>query len=323
MSNIVLIDFYNAFLRNYVVNSSLDKLGEAVGGIVGTLNTISQSVNMFVPSKVIICCDGRKGRDRRRRIYPDYKAGRKSPTRKVRQYEETDEQSEKDNKYKQMEIIRLLFEYLPVNVVEVETCEADDLIAYICEQLYLPDNKFICSTDKDYLSLITNNVKVYSPVKKKLYDLDKFNDEYNIDIKNFGIFKSLIGDKGDNIHNIKGIGPKTIKKLLPILKEDKQYYLDDIFKYCQDVINEGDCSKNYKIIMDNREKISMNFDISQLKSTILNAVETDSINEQLKKKLTFNVLPLKMAIDNYRLISSFDQEKFFERMRFLEFTNRE
>ena len=71
------------------------------------------------------------------------------------------------------------------------------------------------STDKDFLQLIDDRVKVWSPTKKKLYTKDVIQEEFGIPSRNILTYRILDGDKSDNIDGcIPKCGEKTALKLL-------------------------------------------------------------------------------------------------------------
>ena len=61
------------------------------------------------------------------------------------------------------------------------------------------------STDKDFLQLVDENIRVYSPTKKLMYDEERVLDEYGIPSTNFLLYRILDGDKSDGIPGIKGV----------------------------------------------------------------------------------------------------------------------
>ena len=63
-------------------------------------------------------------------------------------------------------------EQLPLTLVSVDGIEADDTMAYISQQLLPKSDIMLMSTDKDFLQLVDNRIKVYSPTKKLMYDED-------------------------------------------------------------------------------------------------------------------------------------------------------
>lgn len=65
----------------------------------------------------------------------------------------------------------------------------------------------------------SSEIKVWSPIKKVLYDHKTFVSEYGVLPENFRLVKALTGDKSDNIEGIKGFGTKTILKHFPELAQ--------------------------------------------------------------------------------------------------------
>ena len=51
--------------------------GIHVGGIVGFLRSLAFNINMIRPTRTIVVFDGKGGSNRRRKIFPQYKMGRK------------------------------------------------------------------------------------------------------------------------------------------------------------------------------------------------------------------------------------------------------
>lgn len=93
--------------------------------------------------------------------------------------------------------------------------EADDVIAFYVERgLEEGEEAIIVSNDKDLLQLISGNVSVWHPKKKKLYTEKAFVEEYKFAPGLFWKYKALVGDSSDNIKGVKGIGPKKATKLI-------------------------------------------------------------------------------------------------------------
>jgi 5'-3' exonuclease len=96
--------------------------------------------------------------------------------------------------------------------------EADDVIAWLCKQG--DERKVIVSVDQDMLQLVSETVDVYSPIKDKHINLENFADHTNVSIDQFLRYKSLIGDKSDNLPGLDKCGPKTAKKLITECPDD-------------------------------------------------------------------------------------------------------
>lgn len=90
--------------------------------------------------------------------------------------------------------------------------EADDVIAWLTKKI--PGKKVVVSVDQDMLQLIDEKTKVYSPIKDVLIDHINFEETTGVCIDQFLRYKSLMGDKSDNLPGVERCGPKTAKKLV-------------------------------------------------------------------------------------------------------------
>ena len=153
------------------------------------LNVIRTYVKKFKAThgpEVVIACDNRNYW--RRDIFPQYKASRK----KNRDASGHDWGSIFDclNKIKEE-----LKEFSPYKVVDVESAEADDIIAVLAMRQSAHEKVMILSSDKDFAQLQKlSNVEQFSPILKK------FIKEPLPAVQ----LKQMIirGDKGDGIPNI-------------------------------------------------------------------------------------------------------------------------
>lgn len=215
-SRVLLIDALNTFLRSYAAVPSMDDDGRHIGGTIGFLKSLGFAVRTFKPTRCIVVFDGKGGSQRRRKVYPQYKANRKPPVRLNRAYDMTTDEQEKENmKWQLVSLIELL-ECLPVTTLALDNVEADDVIAYLSQLVTQSGgSSIIYSTDKDFYQLASENIKVYNPVKKKTFTDDTILEEFGIHPKHFHFFRALNGDKSDNIDGIKGVGETTLRKYLP------------------------------------------------------------------------------------------------------------
>lgn len=128
--------------------------------------------------------------------------------------------------------------HLPIKVLKLTYCEADDIIGHIC----LTNNKqnHIISTDKDYLQLCNKNVTIYNPMKQE--NISHPDPEFFIKEQ------SMIGQAKDNVFNIKtpldwpcevrkpGFGVKAFEKVM-INGFDK--FLEDGCSYTKKFTRDG------------------------------------------------------------------------------------
>ena len=153
------------------------------------LNVIRTYVKKFKAThgpEVVIACDNRNYW--RREIFPQYKASRK----KSRDASGHDWNSIFECLHKIKEELK---EHSPYKVVDVDTAEADDIIATLAIRQSIHEKVMILSSDKDFAQLQRfDNVEQYSPILKK------FIKEPLPTVQ----LKQMIirGDKGDGIPNI-------------------------------------------------------------------------------------------------------------------------
>ena len=122
-------------------------------------------------------------------------------------------------------------EQLPLTLVCIDGIEADDTIAYVSQQLLKDSDIFLMSTDKDFLQLVDDRVKVWSPTKKKLYNKREVEEEYGIPSNNILTYRILDGDKSDNIGGIPGCGIKSIIKYLEPISEQEDFGVMELLDY--------------------------------------------------------------------------------------------
>ncbi len=186
----IIFDFNQVAISNLMeqIGSSKTAVDESLVRHM-ILNTIRTYVKKFKEShgpEVIIACDNKNYW--RREIFPHYKAGRK----KAREASGHDWAAIFDCLNKIRDELR---NHSPYKVVEVETCEADDIIATLTQKFSASQKVMILSSDKDFAQLQKfPNVEQYSPILKK----------YIKEPLPALQLKQLIirGDKGDGIPNI-------------------------------------------------------------------------------------------------------------------------
>ena len=221
-SRVLIVDSLNTFLRSFVAIHHVNPAGNHVGGLGGFLKSVGAVIKQIQPTRVILVFDGVGGSTNKRYLYPEYKANRHIT--KISNWDAFDNQEEESESITN-QILRLVsyLKCLPVDLIAVDKIEADDVIGYLATRF--PEKVTILSTDQDYLQLVSDKISVYSPVKKIIYDPARVVKEYGITPQNFLVGKVILGDKGDNVPGVKGIGAKTLIKLFPQLKEEEKFRL--------------------------------------------------------------------------------------------------
>ena len=231
---VLIVDGLNTFIRSFAVNPAINEDGLHIGGMMGFLKSIRYTSDILKPSRVVVVFDGKDGSKRRRKIYPQYKENRKVKQRLNRNVDwGTAPQDEQASMRQQMGRLVEYLEQLPLTLICVDGIEADDTMAYISQQILKDSDIFIMSTDKDFLQLVDDRVKVWSPTKKKLYTKREVLEEYGIPSRNMLTYRVLDGDKSDNIGGVPGAGLKSLIKFLPPITEDEDFTAKDLLDYVE------------------------------------------------------------------------------------------
>lgn len=294
---ILIIDGLNTFIRAFVVVPTVNENGTHVGGITGFLMSIGYAIRNIKPTRVIICFDGKGGSQRRRKLFPDYKATRRVKHRMTRINEFNSVDDERVAMAQQIQRLSQYLEQLPVSVMSIENIEADDSMAYISQQIYPKSQCIIMSTDKDFLQLIDDRVQVWSPTKKKFYFKDTIKEEFSLDSKNFLMYRVITGDSSDNIPGIRGAGTKTLQKRLPILFEEKKIGLEDIFNHIE---TSNDGTKLAADILASKDMLELNHKLMQLTEVDISGRAKESINNICKQDIPKLIKPnfMKMLLED-------------------------
>ena len=274
----ILID-YNAIAISNVVTQKLDIDENLVRHMI--LNSLrmyrSKYKNKF--GELVICTDGKK--NWRYDVFPNYKFKRKD--------------ARKESKMDWNELFRItnmvleeIKENYPYKVVEHERCEADDIIAAICEntqEFGKHEPVLIVSSDKDFVQLQKyDNISQYSPIKKKFIKEEHPRKQM--------IELILKGDQADGIPNVlsnddvfvEGIRQTPLRKnIIEELTKDPLSMGKEIYRNYQ---------RNYKLI-----NLSMTPDL--VKEEIIYNYESQK--PPTDKKMVFNHLIAKrcrMLLEN-------------------------
>lgn len=138
--------------------------------------------------ETVICFDS-KG-NWRKDTFPQYKANRKK------------DRDGSDINWTQIfdvigEVKENMKEYSPYRCIEIERCEADDIIGTICEKQMTPEPILIISPDRDFVQLQRYpNVKQFSNIQKKFVEPREGTAEDDLALK------ILKGDSGDGVPNV-------------------------------------------------------------------------------------------------------------------------
>lgn len=267
-SKVLIIDGINTFLRSFAVINQHNYYGNHVGGLTGFLKSVGSAIKHLNPTRCIIVFDGEGGSVNRKYLYPEYKANRNTP--RLINYKSFDNKQD-ENSAKYDEIVRLIdyLDCLPVLYTVIDKLEADDVIGYLCKNIYadFDDSEiYVMSTDTDFYQLINDRTFVYSPTKKVLLREKDVIELYNVHPCNYSIYKSLVGDTSDNIPGINGLGEKNTPMLFENLVNKNPITLDNIYELCK---NPPKKSILYERVLNMKKMLDIFYKIIDLKDTIV------------------------------------------------------
>ena len=317
---VLIIDGMNTFIRSFAAIPTMDENGNHIGGVTGFLKSVGYVIRKFKPSRVYVIFDGKGGSKRRREIYPDYKSGRKPLTRLNRTYDMTTEQDEQDLMRYELVIVAKALMKLPITTITLDHVEADDIISYIAQHVVEDGGEsIIYSTDKDFLQLVGDGIKVWNPVRKKTYIPETVLEDYTIHPNNFLLYRALTGDTSDNLPGIKGLGMKTLLKFMPGFVTEEKLTLDDVI-----TVAESSKSKVILKIVDQKENIQRNLILMSLLSVMMSDNNKLKVLNKINKPQLFlkkydltkllietNILPSMQNYDSW-VVSTFNSLTRFD-----------
>lgn len=203
MKNLLIIDgsslMYRAF---YALPPLTTKDGIHTGAVYGFTTMLLKLLEEYKNSDLVVAFD--KSRITfRNELFPDYKGHRQATPPELSE---------------QFPLAQELLAHFGITSLELSGFEADDIIGTIATKYETKYNPIIVTGDRDALQLISAQIKVLLTKKgiseMKLYDQEKFFEDYNLKPVQLIDIKGLMGDSSDNIPGVAGIGEKTALKLI-------------------------------------------------------------------------------------------------------------
>jgi DNA polymerase-1 len=230
------------------------------------LRTVESLKKSYKAKWVIIAAD-QGSSSYRKAIYPLYKQNRK---------DKYDQQTEAERIEFELffedftRALELLGEHYPV--LRFQGVEADDIAAYIVsKKRRLPlDQIWLMSSDKDWDLLIKPGVGRFSYVTRKEVTWENWNDHYAFEPEQYISVKCLMGDSGDNVPGVPGVGPKRAQQLV------------EEYGTTWDIINSIPLQGRYKYIEalnQNREQLELNYQLMDLCTYCKDAIGPENCSE--------------------------------------------
>ena len=263
---LLIVDGHNLLFQMFygMPNKIYNEDNVPIHGVIGFIGALLKIIKINNPDYIVILFDKEQELDRKK-INENYKDNRIN-------YSNV---SDDENPFFSLKYIYKVLDLIKIKYTEVDTYEADDMIASYVFSYFGRYNIIISSQDSDFYSLINDSVNVfkYRGIKSELVTKEKIFEKYHIDSKYFADYKALIGDNSDNIKGVYGIGPKTATSLI------------NNYGNIINIINNANEISNIKL----RNKILDN--ISLLKENI------ELIKYTKTYELPFSIDELKLNID--------------------------
>lgn len=227
----------------------VNKDGKAIQGILGFVGALLKIIRMVKPTHIAVIFDG-EHENSRCAVNPDYKANRTD-------YSTV---SENENPFSQLPDIYAALDYLSVRHTEAADCEADDIIAAYALSCGRETEITISSFDSDFFQLISDKVSIlrYRGEKTVICTPEYIVNKFGITPRQYADFKSLTGDKSDNIRGAENVGVKTASLLLKHFGT-----LENILANTENIKK----TSIKKSIIKNSERLKNNYKIIKLENT--------------------------------------------------------
>lgn len=207
MDKLLIIDGHNLLFQMFYGMPSriVGKDGKPIQGVIGFVGALLKIIKMTSPSHIVVLFDG-EHENFRSTLNSEYKNNRID-------YSKVDEN---ENPFSQLNYIYQALNILKIPYYEENEYEVDDIVASYTYRYGEQTEIVISSFDSDYFQLVSDTVSVLRYRGNKTVVCDK-----NYVLKRFGIlpqryadFKSLVGDRADNIKGADMIGVKTAMNLI-------------------------------------------------------------------------------------------------------------
>ncbi|MBI5809016.1 MAG: DNA polymerase I, partial [Ignavibacteriales bacterium] len=233
---------YYAFISRPLITSA----GEPTSAVFGFLNQLFKIIEDTKPDYLAVGFDS-KERTFRHERYENYKSSR---------------QAMPEDMIPQIQRIKEIIEAFNIPIYILPGYEADDLIGTAVKEA--EKQGFDCyaiTPDKDYIQLISENIRIVKPGKSTdeiiILDEDKVREEMGFEPIQMIDYLALVGDSSDDIPGVAGIGPKTA---VPLIQKFKT--LENIYKNIDQIDKAGIVNK----LIESKENAFLSKELATIKT---------------------------------------------------------
>ncbi|WP_440895022.1 5'-3' exonuclease [Amphibacillus sp. Q70] len=256
---LLVIDGFNLLSRGYFATAynkteeqlSRNSAGLYTNGLRVFFQKLFNLITEYQTNHLVVAWDVKREDTERRQKYDFYKASRSELAFPLIQ---------------QYETLNHALDQLGISQLTIPPHEADDIIGSITQKWSIETAKdcLIYSNDKDFLQLLNPHTSQIMAQKKKeiCYTIDHFRDEYGIEPYQWIDVKALLGDPGDNVPGVAGVGEKSALPLIQMYHSVENIYqllpnLDPKFKRYIKKLIDGEESAHIS-----KELVTINCDIA-------------------------------------------------------------
>ncbi len=202
-----LLDAYALIFRGYyafIKNPRINSKGLDTSAVLGFMNSLIDVIRREKPDHLAVAFD-KGGSTVRTEMFPEYKANRQATPEAIKIA---------------IPYIKQLLEAMHIPIMEVEGCEADDLIGTLAKQAEKEGYQvFMVTPDKDFAQLVSENIFMYKPARMgngiEIWGIPEVQAKFEVENPLQVIdYLGMMGDAVDNIPGLPGVGEKTAKKFL-------------------------------------------------------------------------------------------------------------
>lgn len=180
--------------------SMINKDGVQINAVYGMIKTISQIQRYINPSHIVVAQDIPGGITFRHKLSSEYKKDRTECPEDLRS---------------QQPLINDALAAWGIKRISSPEMEADDVIGTIATRASAKGAEVIILTgDKDICRVVSPKVKILNWFKKPYVTEESVRVRYGIEPELMSDWLALVGDKGDGIKGVNGIGPVMASTLI-------------------------------------------------------------------------------------------------------------
>lgn len=279
--------------------------GMKTGGVFGALRIIQSEMKKFPTYFPIVCFD--KGlSERRKTLFPDYKANRQrqAADAMIANSILLEEDNYLEEYHRQRSDLMEILKSLGIPSLIIPGWEGDDLqylLSTVCNK------GVVVSDDKDMIQLVSPTIKIDRSMRKEIIDWETSDVKYRH--PRYTITKSIIGDGSDNIPQVAaGVGEVTADKIAEYLQRSED--LTEQKRLIEEFINNEDIKQALRTkaqkVLDNWNQYETNYQLINLR-----LVESPVGFEEMIKRLILSVIGKPNIMKAYSLLGRYELKTIY------------